>query len=347
METMRALVFKKIGTIDFEQIPVPKINDPSDVIIKIAACGICGSDVKILEGKHAYKENTVLGHEFNGRVVEIGSGVATVKVGDRVAIDNNPRCGMCDFCRMGFSSQCEWIKERTIGIFKNGGYAEYAIAPESVCFKLPDEIDDITATQVETLGTVLNGMYTVQVQPWDSVLILGFGPIGYLFTSLIKNIAAMAAVTEIDPFRFAVAKKLAVPVYNPNETDVEKEVKELTKGKGFDIVIDAVGTQLENAVKYVTPGGKILAFGMDDSYKATITPYYITRRAIKILGTYIGQNTCLPAIKIFQAGKIDMKHFFTEVIALENGGTAFPRLGLDLTNLQHIPKKAMKIILQP
>ncbi|MBN2355754.1 alcohol dehydrogenase catalytic domain-containing protein [candidate division KSB1 bacterium] len=347
METMKALVFKGIGKIELEQMPVPGLSHPADVIIKVAACGICGSDVKILEGKHAYKENIILGHEFNGVVVDIGEGVTSVKVGDRIALDNNPRCGLCDFCRMGMSSQCVMIKENTLGVFKHGGYAEYVVAPESVCFKLPPEIDDITATQVETLGTVLNGMNTVGMQPWDSVLVLGCGPIGYLFTALAKNIAAQVAVTEIDPFRIGVAKTFGIPVMNPDETDLEKEGKALTNGKGFDIVIDAVGTQLENALKYVTPGGKVLAFGMDDSVKATLSPYWVTRKAIKILGTYIGQNTILPAIRILQAQKIDLGPFFTETIPLERGIGAFIKLGLNLATMQHIPKKAMKITLKP
>ena len=347
MESMRSLVFRDIGKIEYTEIPVPQIEQPDQVIIKVKMCGICGSDVKIMQGKHAFKKDTVLGHEFNGIVQQVGSAVTSVKVGDRVALDNNPRCGLCDFCRMGFSSQCVELKNRTLGIYKNGGYDEYCVAPEDVCFKLPDEIDDITGTQVETLGTVLNGMNTVQMQPWDTVLVLGCGPIGYLFASLAKNIAAKAVVTEIDPFRFGIAENIGVQVINPDECDLEEEIIKLTRGKKVDVVIDAVGTQLENALKYVTPGGKVLAFGMDDSSRATIQPYFITRNAIKVLGTYIGQNTCLPAIKIFQAGKINMEPFFTEVIPLQDGPGAFAKLGLDLNTMGSIPKKAMKIVLQP
>ncbi len=347
MESMRSLVFRDIGKIEYTELPVPQIEQPDQVIIKVKMCGICGSDVKIMQGKHAFKRDTVLGHEFNGIVQEVGSAVTSVKVGDRVALDNNPRCGLCDFCRMGFSSQCVELKNRTLGIYKNGGYAEYCVAPEDVCFKLPDEIDDITGTQVETLGTVLNGMNTVQMQPWDTVLVIGCGPIGYLFASLAKNIAARAVVTEIDPFRFGIAKQLGVQAFNPDECDLEEEIIKLTRSKKADIVIDAVGTQLENALKYVTPGGKVLAFGMDESSQTTVQPYYITRNAIKILGTYIGQNTCLPAIKIFEAGKINMEPFFTEVIPLQDGPGAFAKLGLDLNTLKPIPKKAMKIVLQP
>ncbi len=347
MDTMKALVFKKVGKIDFEEIQLPEITDAKQVLIKVAACGICGSDVKIMHGKHAYKENTVLGHEFNGTVVETGAGVTAVKVGDRVALDNNPRCGLCDFCRLGFSSQCVELKNRTLGIFKNGGFAELCVAPEDVCFKLPDEIDEIIGTQVETLGTVLNGMNIVQMQAHDTVLILGCGPIGYLFTELARNVAARAMVTEIDPFRLSIAAQLGVPALDPNACNLEEEVINWTNGRKADIVIDAVGTQLENALKYVTPGGKILAFGMDDSVQAAIKPYFITRNAIKILGSYIGQNTCLPAVKLLASGKLNMTPFFTEVIPLRQGADAFQRLGLDLNTLQPVPKKAMKIVLKP
>lgn len=347
MKTMKALVFKDLGKIVLEELPVPEITEPDQVLIKVSLCGICGSDVKIIQGKHAFKKNTVLGHEFNGIVAEVGEHVTTIKVGDRVAIDNNPRCGLCDYCRTGMSSQCELIKEKTIGVFKNGGYAEYCIAPESVCFKLPKEIDDVTGTQVETLGTVLNGMNIVQMQPWDSVLVLGCGPIGYLFTALAKNIAAQVTVTEIDDFRLKIAEKFNVPAFNPKICDLEEEVKKLTGDKKFDIVIDAVGTQLENALKYVTSGGKILAFGMDDSVMATLQPYEITRRAIKILGTYIGQNTILPAIRVLKGKKIQLDEFFTREYKLEDGENAFNDLGLDLNTLALGSKRAMKLVFRP
>lgn len=347
MKTMKSLTYKDIGKIVYEDKPVPQLTHPNDVILKVAAVGICGTDVKILEGKHVVGEDIALGHEFGGVVTEIGEGVTTLKVGDRVAVDNSLRCGLCEYCRTGNSPQCHWLKDKSIGIFQNGGYAEYSLLPENACFKIPDSMDDITATQVETLGTVLNGMNAVQMQCWDTVVVLGFGPIGYLFSALAKNVAAYTMCTEIDPFRIEVAKKLGVPIFNPEVHDIEKEVMKFTDGKGADIVIDAIGSQLENALKYVTPGGKVLAFGMDSSIKATVIPNTITRKAIKVIGTYIGQNTMLPAIKILMSGKIDMKPFFTEIIPLKDGLSAFSKLGLDLKTNQHIPKQAMKIVMKP
>lgn len=347
MDTMKAIVMKDVGRIEMEQLPIPHVKDPDDVLLKVKAVGICGSDVKIVEGKHHFKPNTVLGHEFCGEIVEVGSHVHHMKVGDRVSVDNNIRCGFCEFCRMGLTSQCVDIKTSALGVMRNGGYAEYCLVPEKQCFVLPDEIDDILGTQVETLATVVNGMNTLQMLPYDYVLILGFGPIGYLFAQFAKNIAAKVAVTEIDPFRIEVAKKCGLTVWNPREVDVVEKITEFTYGKKADIVIEATGNALEQALKCVTPGGKVLPFGMDSSITATVVPNEITRWATKILGLYLGQNTMVPSIRIFREKRMNMEPFFTKVISLDDGIKAFEDLGLDMKTLDRIPKKAMKIVMRP
>ena len=346
MEKMKAYVFKDVGNLVFEEKPIPHVTEPDDVLLKVKAVGICGSDLKIIEGKHHFKPNTVLGHEFCGEVVEVGSHVHHVKLGDRVAIDNNIRCGFCSFCRMGLTSQCVDIKTSALGVMRDGGYAEYCLVPEKQCFVLPDEIDDILGTQVETLATVVNGMNTLLMLPYDYVQILGFGPIGYLFAQFSKNIAAKVAVTEIDPFRRQVARDCGLTVWDPNEVDVEEKITEFTYGRKADIVIEATGNALWQALKCVTPGGKVLPFGMDSSIETTIIPNEITRWATKILGLYLGQNTMVPSIRIYQENRLNMKPFFTKVIPFDEGLSAFDLLGLDMKTLEHKPKQAMKIVMQ-
>ena len=346
MNKMQAFVFKDVGRLVLEEITIPAVKDPDDVLLKVKAVGICGTDVKIIEGKHHFKPNTVLGHEFCGEVVAIGTHVHHVKVGDRVAIDNNIRCGFCSFCRMGLSSQCVEIKTSALGVMRDGGYAEYCRVPEKQCFVLPPEIDDVLGTQVETLATVVNGMNTLLMLPYDYVMILGFGPIGYLFAQFAKNIAAKVAVTEIDPFRIGVAKECGLTVWNPNEVDVEKKIVEFTYGRKADIVVEATGNAFETALKCVTPGGKVLPFGMDSSITAQVVPNEITRWATKILGLYLGQNTMVPSIRIFQENRLNMKPFFTKVIPLRDAPGAFGDLGLDLKTVQHKPKRAMKIVMK-
>jgi threonine dehydrogenase-like Zn-dependent dehydrogenase len=272
--------------------------------------------------------------------------VTHIQLGDRVAVDNNIRCGFCSFCRMGLSSQCVEIKTSALGVMRDGGYAEYCLVPEKQCFVLPDSIDDVLGTQVETLATVVNGMNTLLMLPYDYVMILGFGPIGYLFAQFAKNIAAKVAVTEIDPFRIGVAKECGLTVWNPNEVDVVEKISEFTYGRKADIVIEATGNALETALKCVTPGGKVLPFGMDSSIQTTVVPNEITRWATKILGLYLGQNTMVPSIRIFQEQRLNMKPFFTKTIPLSEGLSAFDCLGLDLKTLQHKPKSAMKIVMK-
>jgi len=279
-------------------------------------------------------------------VLEVGTQVHHVKIGDRVAIDNNIRCGFCSFCRMGLSIQCVEIKTSALGVMRDGGYAEYCLLPEKQCFVLPDEIDDILGTQIETLATVVNGMNTLLMLPYDYVLILGFGPIGYLFAQFARNIAAKVAVTEIDPFRIGVAKECGLTVWNPHEDDIEQKITAFTYGRKADIVIEATGNALEQALQCVTPGGKVLPFGMDSSIRATVVPNEITRWATKILGLYLGQNTMVPSIRIFQERRLNMKPFFTKLIPLEEGLGAFDLLGLDIKTLTHHPKSAMKIVMK-
>jgi threonine dehydrogenase-like Zn-dependent dehydrogenase len=342
-DKMKAWVMKAPGRVEMEMLPVPHVKDPDDVVLKVKTVGICGSDVKIVEGKHHYKPNTVLGHEFCGEVVEIGTHVKHIKLGDRVAVDNNIRCGMCSFCRMGLSSQCVDIKTSALGVMRNGGYAEYTIVPEKQCFPLPDEIDDRLGAQVETLATVVNGMNHLLMLPYDYVMIIGFGPIGYLFAQFAKNIAAKVAVTEIDPFRINVAKQCGLTVWNPKEEDVVANITDFTYGRKADIVIEATGNGLEQALQCVTPGGKVLPFGMDSSIKATVVPNEITRWATKIIGLYLGQNTMVPSIRIFQENRLNMGPYFTKTIPLDDALIAFDNLGLDMKTLEHHPKSAMKI----
>jgi threonine dehydrogenase-like Zn-dependent dehydrogenase len=279
-------------------------------------------------------------------VVEVGSHVRYVKLGDRVAIDNNIRCGFCSFCRMGLSSQCVEIKTSALGVMRDGGYAEYCLVPEKQCFVLPDGIDDILGTQVETLATVVNGMNTLLMLPYDYVLILGFGPIGYLFGQFARNIAAKVAVTEIDPFRISVANDCGLTVWDPNEVDVVQKITDFTYDRKADIVIEATGNAIEQALQCVTPGGKVLPFGMDSSITAKVVPNDVTRWATKILGLYLGQNTMVPSIRLFQEKRLNMEPFFTKVIPFDQGLGAFDLLGLDLKTLTHHPKSAMKVVMK-
>ena len=215
------------------------------------------------------------------------------------------------------------------------------------CFLLPDEIDDVLGTQVETLATVMNGMNTLQMMPYEYVMVIGFGPIGYLFAQFAKNIAAKVAVSEIDPFRRGIAKECGLTAWDPNAVDLVAKIDEFTYGKKADIVIEATGNGLETCLKCITPGGKVLPFGMDSSITTSLVPNEITRWATKILGLYLGQNTMNPSIRVFQEKRLNVGPFITKVIPMDDALTAMDSLGLDLKTMQHHPKSAMKIVMKP
>lgn len=137
---MKALVMKDVGKLVLEDRPIPQVKEPDDILLKIKAIGICGSDVKIVEGKHHFKPDTILGHEFCSEVVEVSSHVHHLKIGDSVSVDNNIRCCFCDFCRMGLTSHCVDIKTSALGVMRDGGYAEYCLVPEKQCNLVPNRM---------------------------------------------------------------------------------------------------------------------------------------------------------------------------------------------------------------
>ncbi len=347
MKKMRALVFRDVGRIELSEIPAPRVTQPDDVLLKVKTVGVCGSDLKILAGKLACKPNSVLGHEICGEVVAVGSHVRHIKTGDRIAVDTIARCGFCAACRMGLSSQCEANKDRASAGLGGGGYTEYCLVAERQCYVLPDEIDDVVGTQVETLAAVVSGMNTLLMLPYEYVLIQGFGPTGYLFAQFAKNIAAKVAVTEIDPFRISVARECGLTAWNPQEVDVVEMVSDFTYGRKADIVIETTGNAFEQALQCVTPGGRVLPFGMDATAQACVSPNEITRWATKILGSYLGQNAMLAAMRILEEKRLNLKPYFTRVIPLDESLQAFDLLGLDLMTLSELPKRAMKLVLIP
>ena len=202
-------------------------------------------------------------------------------------------------------------------------------------------------TQVETLSPVLNGLHAIGLESWEYVLVLGFGPIGYLLASLARNTAAKVAVTEIDPFRIAVAETMGFAVFNPEVEDIVQRYLEFTGGSRADVVIEAVGTELGCGLQALAPGGRMLHMGMDSESRACLEPNRITRDALRVFGSYLGHGAMLKSIRLLKEHKIDMEQYFSDILPLDMGLDAFPRLGLRLDTMEHCRKSAMKIVLKP
>jgi len=337
---MNAIVFRGNGEYEHTQRPVPKVRKTSDVKIKILAASICGTDVHILSNPPgiAANKDIILGHECVGEVVETGSGVRVLKAGDRVILDNNIPCGVCAPCQSGDRNLC--IHMDSMGVYSDGVFAEYAVAPEAQMVKIAKKIPVDQAIFAEPLNCVMGAVKKLKVMPGDNVLILGGGPIGLYFTTLMKaSGAGKILVAEVSGFRSEYAvKQGAGRVINPSTEDLAAEVFKETDGAGADIVIDAVGILLPAAIKAVKNGGSILLFGQNAAAKQEICQNDITGRGLTIFGNYIGHYTMQNVSNLLSCGIADFTSMITHRLSLKEFG-----IGLEAMR----KGEALEVILEP
>jgi threonine dehydrogenase-like Zn-dependent dehydrogenase len=322
-QTMQALVFRGEGRWGLEQCPVPRIQAADDVLLKVDRASICGTDLHILSVPpgHPATPGSILGHEYVATVVETGAGATHLKPGDRVVIDPNITCGLCQYCRLGMSNSCENMT--TLGIFRHGGLAEYNLAPARALHKIHRGVPPEQATLAEPLSCVLHAYEKSSLVPGESVVIIGAGPIGLLFLLLLKAGGA-GKVLMLEPvaFRRRIAEKLgADAALDSGDAGYAGQVKSLT-GIGADVVVDAAGTLLPEALEMVRRGGRVILFGMNLHGERPLNQYRITRNEVSILGTYI-QRTAFPkVIRLLESGILPLEKLITHRLPLAEVGQA-------------------------
>ena len=300
--TMLAAVFEGEGRLTLKQVPVPTIQKPDDVLLQVQGAGICGTDVHILEVPpgHPATSGAILGHEYVGRVLDIGAGVKNLRPGDRVVVAPNLYCGLCAYCRAGRPNQCQDFT--TLGIYLNGGFAKYNVAPERACHQIKPDLPTDEAVFTELLSCVIGGTERVRLQPGESVAVLGAGPVGLMFALAFKAAGAgKLIVTDVSPYRLEFARRIGVDAALDARGDIVTAIRNLTNG-GADVVVDAVGALFPQAVPVATKGGKIVLFGMNQQARPTVSQYDVTRNELTIYGTFIGINTFPVAIKMLESG---------------------------------------------
>jgi len=316
---MLAAVFEGEGKLNLKEVPIPQIKNLDDVLLQVEAASICGTDIHILEVPpgHPANKGVILGHEYTGKILEIGDGVKDFKKGDRVVIDPNITCGSCIYCKIGLSNMCE--RMTTLGIFINGGFTEYNVAPAKALHKISPDVPPELAVFAEPLSCVINATQKLKVQPGESVVVLGAGPIGLLFTQMFKaSGAGKIIVSEVSEYRSKYAKQSgATTVVNPLKENLEKVVKKETV-IGADIVVDAVGTLFKEAMKIVRRGGHILLFGQNYKAKAEITQNDITRNELTIFGNYIANFTFPLTVKIIESKILNLEKLITHRFPLKD-----------------------------
>ncbi|MGA3090870.1 MAG: alcohol dehydrogenase catalytic domain-containing protein [Terriglobales bacterium] len=322
--TMTVPVFLGAGCLEMQERPTPQIKDPDEVLLRVEACGLCGTDLNILAvpPAHQAEVGTVLGHEFVGTVQTVGAGVKNVHKGDRVVVAPRLHCNQCRYCRRGLANQCE--DYRTLGIHRDGGLAPYVVAPGRALYKVSCEVALDDAVFAEVLSCVLGGTTRVPVNPGESVVILGAGPVGLLFGMVYRaSGAGKIIVTDVAPFRLEMAKKNSADVViNSREQDAEAVVKEQTE-LGADIVVDAVGALLPQALKLARRGGRIVLFGLQPHALPPVSQYLITRYELNVQGAFGGANQFPGVVQMLESGVIHPSSLITHRVAAANATAAF------------------------
>lgn len=337
---MDAVVFEKIGHTKFTQRPVPKATKPGDIVVKVLIASICGSDIHMLSDPPGFpgRQGVICGHELVGEVVEIGSGVTSTKVGQRVIIDPNVPCGSCYFCKSGMPNMCETLD--LIGFFTDGAFAQYMVCPEKVTHPISEEVKLERAMFAEPINCVYGAIKKIKLIAGESVLVLGAGPIGLLFAQLlIANGAGKVFVSETSELRREYAMKIGVTkCFNPMEVNLEEEILKETGGLGVNVTVDAVGVLLDDALHATRPGGRILLFGQNFAKTQTICQNNITRKSLTVIGNYIGDFT-LPAVAdVLESGIIEPEKLISHRFDLEHFAE-----GLDIMR----KGQAMKVAIYP
>ncbi len=346
---MLAAVFEGDGQLVLQDRPQPVLKNDNEALIKVHGVGICGTDLHILQvpPAHPATRGAILGHEFTGEIVEAGSQIPDFQPGEAVIIDPHPGCGVCRECKKGNPDRCIPLIEAsgepghpaTIGIFSDGAMTGYVVVPRQALYKVSPDVPAHIRALAEPLACVVNAAQKLKVRPGESVLVLGAGPIGLLFTGLLKaNGATKLIVSEISAYRREAAKDCGADiVVDPNNEDLAAIVRQETGG-GPDVVVEAVGPLLPQAVELVGGGGRILQFGHDETVNPAIPVAELLKKEVQIFGAYIGKFCFDIAAKIMESGALPLERIVSHRLPLSK-----VHEGLDLL----CQGKAIKVILYP
>jgi L-iditol 2-dehydrogenase len=341
---MKAAVVTKPGEIKIMQVEVPAIG-PGDVLVKVKATGICGTDISIYTGKYsADKLPLIPGHEFSGVIAAAGENVKGFAVGDSVTADINLSCESCFYCSRGRKLMCPEFHQ--LGIHVNGSYAEYVKAPVTQLHKIPQGMAFEHAAFIEPLSCSIHAFKATDITIGSSVAIIGAGGLGIMHTQVAKlRGAAPIILISRNPKRNDIAVKMGAVDYviDPTKVDAVAEVRRLTGGRGADYVIESVGTPetYGQAFRMVRPGGAIAAFGITEG-DATIpvNTFDLVLSELTVTGSCAGVGTdWQDSIALLRYGRINPDPLFSLKVPLEELEDALKLLMTD--------KDIMKVFVCP
>lgn len=343
---MNALLLSEYNHLAVTTLPVP-VPSATDVLVQVAACGICGSDVHGFDGTSGRRiPPLVMGHEAAGVVAAVGSEVSRFAVGDRVTFDSTVYCGVCSFCLRGEVNLCD--DRQVVGVScgdysRAGAFAEYVAVPERIVYKLPDDLGFAEAAMLEAVSVALHAVAVSKLDGGETALVIGAGMIG-LLTLQAAHAAGCSHVfvADIDESRLKSAAELgANKTLLLSGAELTKEILRLTKGRGVDVVLEAVGRNetIATAIDSVKKGGTVTLIG-NITPQVNLPLQKVVSRQIRLQGSCASSGEYPEAMKLMASGKIRVDTLITAVAPLSDGPSWFDRLHSGEPNL-------MKIVLDP
>lgn len=343
---MKAMMLTDYRKLEIQDVPEPEVG-AEQVLLRVGACGICGSDIHGYDGSTGRRiPPLVMGHEAAGTIERVGSGVTGLQPGQRVTFDSTVYCGKCFFCRRGQVNLCE--DRKVLGVScgeyrQHGAFAEYVVVPERIVYPLPDELGFEEAAMVEAVSVAVHAVDLTPIKLGDTAVVVGSGMIGLLIVQALKlkGCGRIIAVDVEDP-KLSLARELgATDALNPNASDVAAEVRKLTDGRGADVVLEAVGAQatVNTAIETCRKGGTVTLVG-NLSPKVELPLQSVVTRQVRLQGSCASSGEYPACIALMAAGKIDVKPLISAVIPLHEGPAYFDRLYKGEGGL-------MKVIVQP
>ena len=343
---MKALLLSEYSKLEVADLPRPSAG-PGEVLVQVAACGICGSDVHGYDGSSGRRiPPLVMGHEAAGVIAEVGEGVSRFAAGDRVTFDSTVYCGACNYCLSGQINLCD--NRQVVGVStpdfrRAGAFAEFVTVPEHIIYKLPDELSFAEAAMLEAVSVALHAVAVSDLKGGETVLVLGAGMIGLLILQAARAAGcSRILVADVDATRLKLAKESgADETILASGEEMVRQVWQLTNGIGVDGVLEAVGRDetVSASIDAVRKGGTVTLVG-------NITPQVmlplqkVVSRQIRLQGSCASAGEYPQAIELISSGKIRVTPLITAIAPLSEGARWFERLHSREPNL-------MKIVIDP
>lgn len=319
---------------------IPDVVKSDDVLIKIKAVGICGSDMHIYHGTSPVATYPrVLGHEVVGEVIKIADGVKNLKIGDKVVLEPMISCGECYACKSGRPNACAKLTVR--GCHVDGGFQEYYVAPEKNLFKFRDDIPWETAAMIEPYTIAAQITWRADIRKGDYVFIIGAGPIGLCVLEMTKLKGGIAIVSDYNEKRLNIAKELGADyVINPKDEDPLKKVREITNGMGSNVTIDAVcmPQTFEQAIEITSVAGRVMCLGFTKE-PSKIAQMGITIKELDVRGSRHQTYKFKEVVELFNENKLNPTKLISHIMDFENAMEA-------MKLIEEKPDQVCKIILK-